>query len=305
MAGECFARFMELRGRRIIEAAGSLWHSTQMRIYMKIPFYEPCNLSAEELKRVMQAARLLGMRYSSLHQAGYPSGLYVCRRMRYDLSSIHPKQRAPVRRGLEACNIRPVEEAQLLAEGFQCNLDTMHRQRRFDSEFGDPRQWRRLVQAVRQCPAIRAIGAFIDGRLAAYAITYREDGWFHILHQMSSQDSLAKHPNHALTYELTRQAAEDTSIRAICYGLVGLVYGEGLHEYKLRFGYELLQQNSVFLLHPGVEKLLSNSVTIDAIASLRKLRPENQHLERIESVLLGARLARTVSTVAAGTPIVQ
>lgn len=296
MSGERFAQFMELRGRHIVEAAGALWYSTQMRIYMRIPFHEPCDPSAGDLRRVMRSARALGVRYPSLNQAGHPSGIYVCRHTRYDLSSVHPKQRAPVRRGLEACEIRPIEELQLLVEGFECNLDTMQRQNRFEAEFGDRRQWKRLVEAVKQCPSIQAIGAFIDGRLAAYAITYREDGWFHILHQMSRKNFLSQHPNHALTYELTRQAAEDASVQTICYGLVGLASGGGLDEYKRRFGYEVLPQNSVFLLHPGVDKFLSNSLTIDALRSLRKLLPENQQLRRIESVLVGARLARTCSS---------
>ncbi|MGA8596876.1 MAG: hypothetical protein WB676_19365 [Bryobacteraceae bacterium] len=292
MFGERFAQFMELRGRRIVEAAGALWYSTQMRIYMKIPFHEPCNPSADDLRRVMQIARALGVRYPSLNQAGYPSGIYVCRQTRYDLSCVHPKQRAPVRRGLEACEIRPIEEAQLLVEGLQCNLDTMKRQNRFETEFGDRRQWKRLVKAVQQCPSITAIGAFISGKLAAYAITNREDGWFHILHQMSRKDFLNQHPNHALTYELTKQAAEDASVHTICYGLVGLSSGTGLDEYKRRFGYEVLPQNSVFWLRPGVDKFLSNSLTIDALASLRKLLPKNQQLQRIESVLVGARRTR-------------
>jgi hypothetical protein len=303
MRGECFARFMELRDRHIVEAAGALWSSTQMRIYMRIPFHEPCDPSVSELASAMQKEKMLGARYPSLHQAGLPSGTYVCQRKSYDLSALHPKQRAPVRRGLEACEIRPVEEKQLLTEGLQCNLDTMRRQGRFDSEFGDLRKWRRLVQAIQKCPAINAMGAFIKGRLGAYAITCREDGWLHILHQMSSQAGLAEHPNHALTYELTRRVVEDASVEAICYGLVGLASTQGLHEYKLRFGYEVLPQNSVFLLHPGVEKFLTNRITMGAIRRLRTIRPRNQYLGRIESVLAGARLSRPEAPGVSSVPI--
>ncbi|MFZ0594498.1 MAG: hypothetical protein WAM39_28845 [Bryobacteraceae bacterium] len=303
MPGEFFAQFMQLRGRRIIEFAGTLWYSANMRIYMNIPFHEPLDLPRVQLAEMMRKTHMLGVRYPSLHRAGLPSGAYVFRQKHYDLSSIHQKQRAHVRRGLEGCEVRQVDEAELLVQGLKCNLDTMERQNRFDSEFGNPRQWQRLVKAAWQCPAVRVFGAFADGRLAAYAIICREDGWIQILHQMSRTDSLNFFPNHALTYTLTKACAEDPSVEGVCYGLAGLSSGEGLHQYKLRFGYELQQQNSVFLFHPGVEKLLSSSLVAKGVGLLRKARPENQRFKRIESVLTGARMTRFGSAAVNLAPV--
>lgn len=292
MSGELFAQFMQQRGRRILESAGTLWYSTNARIYLRIPFYEPFDPPRAELAAMMHRAHIVGVRYPSLRRAGLPSGVYLFRQKHYDLSSIHQKQRPRVRRGLESCEVREVDETELLVQGLQCNLDTMERQNRFDGEFGEPNKWRGLVNAVKKCQGVRAIGAFTNQRLAAYAITCREDGWIQILHQMSRRDSLDQFPNHALTYTLTKSAAEDSRVEGICYGVVGLSSGDGLHEYKLRFGYYVQQQNSVFLLHPGIEKLLSNSVAIDAIGMLRRMRPRDQTIARVESVLTGARMAR-------------
>jgi hypothetical protein len=292
MPGEFFAQFMHLRGRHIVESAGTRWYSTNMRIYMNIPFHQPLELPRAELMEMMRKNHMLGVRHPSLHRAGLPSGIYVFRQKRYDLYSIHQKHRAHVRRGLENCEIRQVDEAELLVQGLQCNLDTMERQNRFDSEFGDQRRWQRLVKAVQQCPAVSVTGAFVGGRLGAYAISCCEDGWIQILHQMSRPDALAAYPNHALTYTLTSDAAQDPSVEAVCYGLAGLSSGDGLQQYKLRFGYELQSQNSVFLFHPGVEKLLSSSVVVDGIGSLRRWRPKSEKFKRIESVLIGARMTR-------------
>jgi hypothetical protein len=230
------------------------------------------------------------VRYPSQHRPGLPSGIYVCREKAYDLSFVQPRQRTQVRRGLERCEVRAVDQPELLAQGFECNLDTMQRQKRFDSEFGERRQWRRLVGAIQKCPAINAFGAFTNGRLAAYAITCREGGWFHILHQMSRRDSLDQYPNHALSYKLTRDALQDPGVRAVCYGLIGLASGEGLHDYKLRLGYEVEPQNSVFLLHPRVERLLTGTLAARVVGLLRRARPDSERIERIDSVLRGARL---------------
>jgi hypothetical protein len=292
MPGECFAQFMELRGRRIIECSGKLWYSTKMRIYMNIPYHEPFDPPHAEVAEMMRKMHVLGVRYPSLCRAGLPSGIYICRQKSYGFSSLPPRQRTQVRRALERCEVRPADETELLIQGLQCNLDTMERQGRFDAEFAIEHKWSRLVSAVSKCPAISAIGAFVGGRLAAYAITCRENGWIHILHQMSRRDFLDQFPNHALTYTLTKAASEDSQLEGICFGLIGLSSGNGLHDYKLRFGYEVQQQHSVFLLHPAIEKLFGSSLAVHAIGALRNVRPRDQRFTQIEAVLVGARMSR-------------
>jgi hypothetical protein len=296
---------MELRGRRVLEHGGSLWYSTSMRIYMNIPFHVPLDVPRDELADMMRKERMLGVRYPSLHRHGLPSGIYVRRQKNYDLSSVHRKPRPRVRRSLEQCEVREVEEKELLVDGLQCNLDTMTRQNRFDREFGEPREWKRLVRATQKCPGVKVMGAFVDKRLAGYVITCREDGWLQLLHQMSRRDALDHFPNHALTYTLTKAAAEDPELEGVCYGLVGLSSGEGLHEYKLRMGYELEPQNSVFSVHPAVENLFSSSLVFNGIRLLRRARPHNERLERMESVFAGARIARFGPGAASHTPTFQ
>lgn len=298
MRDESFATFMEMRGRHISEAAGVLWYSTKAGIYMSIPLQETLNPLQVEVEQMLRKVRGLGVRFPSLGWAGLPSGAYVLRKKSYNLKSLVPKQRSCVQRGLESCQVRVVGDDQLFIEGLQCNLDTMERQGRFDSEFGDMRRWKRLVNAIRQCPNVGAIGAFVGDRLAAYLVTYREGRWFHILHQMSRRDALGSFPNHALTFQVTKDSAEDSEIDGVCYGLAGLTSGGGLHRYKLSFGYELVPHNSVFLLHPSLAVLTGSSLVLRLIRAQRRLQPGAQILGQIESVLEGARVSRLKSASA-------
>ena len=77
MPGESFAQFMQLRGHRIVEFAGTLWYSADMRIYMNIPFHVPLDLPRDEVAEMMRKAHMLGVRYPSLNRSGLPSGIYV------------------------------------------------------------------------------------------------------------------------------------------------------------------------------------------------------------------------------------
>jgi hypothetical protein len=165
----------------------------------------------------------------------------------------------------------------------------MARQGRYDPEFGEPRRWERFVEAAFACPGVSIKAAFSGSHLAAYMVTCREQKWLHILHQMSRQEDLPNFPNHLLTYAVTGQAAADASLEAVCYGYVPLFAADGLHEYKLRFGYETVPHRSAIQLHPALNALLNCPAARAAVRAARRLRREDQSVEIIERVLEGAR----------------
>jgi hypothetical protein len=185
--------------------------------------------------------------------------------------------------------VRPAEKGQLLDQGCALNLSTMARQGRYDPEFGEPRRWARLVEAAFDCPGVSFPAVFSGTRLAAYMVTCREQEWLHILHQMSRQEDLPDFPNHLLTYTVTAQAAADASLEAVCYGYVPLFAADGLHEYKLRFGYEMVPHLSAIELHPVLRAVVDHPLARAAVRAVRRLRRNDQHLETIETVLKGAR----------------
>jgi len=285
------AGFMALRGWRIVEAAGCWWHGVEGRFFMSVPYHLPQDPDAGELNQMLRSQRALGARFPSVNRPGLPSGLYVCRRKDYSIACVHAKQRSHVRRGLEAFTTRPVEQSELLRQGLQLNTDTMTRQGRYDPEFGEPARWGRLVKAVYGSPAVVAYGAFQEGRLAAYLITCRDGGWIHLMHQMSRTADLELHPNHALTFLVTKLACEDSAIEGVSYGIASLSSSPGLHEYKLRFGYEFLERSSVLHLNPLGAAVFRSSLLLGGVSLLRRAMPRDQRIEKLEAVLTGARLS--------------
>jgi hypothetical protein len=285
------AQFLELRGRRIVRACGTLWYTVPGRFLMSLPYQKMLDPNPEELRRVIREAGVFGARFPSLSWTGLESGLYVLRRRDYNIQSLHAKHRPRVRHGLQHFEVRLVEKAQLLEQGRALNLTTMARQGRYDPEFGEPRQWERFVEAAFACPGVSFPGVFSGPRLAAYMVTCREEKWLHILHQMSRQEDLANFPNHLLTYAVTSQAAADASLEAVCYGCVPLFAADGLHEYKLRFGYEMIPNHSAIQLHPLLKTIVDHPIARAAIRAARRLRRDDQRLETIETVLEGARVS--------------
>jgi hypothetical protein len=231
--GQGLARFFELRGREIAEAAGALWYSVPGRIFMSLPYQLLPDPDLAEVRAMLRRTRALGVRYPSVRRHGFQSGLYVCRDKNYDLDAVEPGLRAKVTQGLENCEVRRATVDEMLQQGHQLNLDTMTRQNRFDPEFGEVSAWRRLVHALDACREIVPWGAFVGHRLAAYAITCQENGWLHILHRMSRQQDWQLRPNQALDFTIMNQLAVDDALETVCYGWLchgsARMAGQGLH----------------------------------------------------------------------------
>jgi hypothetical protein len=295
--GLAMARFFELRGRRVVEACNALWYSVPNRFLMPLPYQQFLDPSPDAIDRLLISTGALGVRFCSNVWQGLPSGYYAFTGRSYDVQTVHIKHRPRVRKGLESYRIREVEESELLRQGFVLNHETMERQGRSDPEFLDMRLWTRFVKAISRCPGIGAIGAFAGSRLAAVMITCREDGWLQILHQMSRREDLPNFPNHALTYSVTKMAAEDATLEGVCYGLVPLIEADGLHEYKLRFRYEVVPAACAFHLHPKANPWLNNALVWQGVRVARTLRPTEQRLEMMETVLRGARLTSAAMAV--------
>jgi hypothetical protein len=286
---------MELRGRRVVKACGAVWYAVPGRFLMSLPYEAMLNPHPIELQRLIRETGVAGARFPSTQWTGLESGLYVLRHRAYDLDTVHPKQRPRVRRGQECFHIRPATRAQLMSQGRALNLSTMARQGRYDPEFGEKRRWETLVEAAFACSEVSFPAAFAGSNMAAYMVTCREHRWLHILSQMSRQDDLGNFPNHVLTYTVTQQAATDETLDAICYGYRPLFAADGLHEYKLRFGYEMIPHQSAIQFHPALTPLLTNRITHTAVRLARMFSPSSQHLETVESVLKGARSSRPIT----------
>ena len=287
--GSALARFLELRGRRIVRGCGTLWYAVPGRFLMSLPYQSMLNPDPAELRELILRAGASGARFPSMKWTGIPSGLYLLHRRPYKLDSLHAKHRPRVRRGQQCFEVRLAEKQQLLDQGLEVSLSTMGRQGRYDPEFGEPKKWEKFVEAVFACPEISCPAAFCGRRLGAFMITCREGNWLHILHQMSRQEDLPNFPNHLLTYTVTTQSLADPSLEVICYGYAPLFASDGLHEYKLRFGYEMVPHRSAIQLHPVLQTILNRRIVRSAVRLARRCRPDNQRIETLETVLEGAR----------------
>jgi hypothetical protein len=284
------ARFMALRGLRVVESLGVLWHSVGHGLYMSLPYHRRLDLDPRAVSETLAAMGAIGVRYPSLSIGGLTSGLYVCRRQGYEIGNLHRNFRSHVKHGLPFCEVRRLSERELVEDARQINLKGMRRQRRYDPEFGQVRRWRRFAEAVQQSPCVVPMGAFVDGQLASYAITCLEDNWLHILYKMTDLQLDARHPSQVLDFTITSRALAIPGLMAVSMGWSPLVPIAGLHEYKIRLGYDCEPQYSVIQLRTGLERVLNSWLGQMTMHGLRRTAGLSQTLRTALAVADGVRL---------------
>jgi hypothetical protein len=291
--GEALARFCEARGERIVELAGVLWVQYRRPFFQSLPYERRMDLEPGELEAELHAKRIVGVRYPTLTQVGWPSGIFVCDTRTFSIERLEPRRRREVQKGLSRCEIRPVDPDELLVHGPQLNLETMARQGRFDPEFGDPARWKRFVAAIRACPEVSIRGAFLDGRLAAYGVLCRDGAWQHLLFKMSRTADMVHGTNPAIDFAMLAEAASDPSLDGVTNSGLSFIHGsEQLHWYKQRLGYRLEHHEIAIRFHPALAPTLTAAPVVAAAAALSRSRPSDRRVELVARVLAGARRSR-------------
>ncbi len=292
MLGVKTAKFFERRGRRIEEFGGVLWHGMEKRTLIALPYHLDLSMAREDAERLLWKTNSAGIRYGSSGQAGSPCGIYTIRDKNYGFDNLSRSYRRDVKIGLKKCEVREVGGETLLSEGLRLNLDTMGRQGRWEAEYGEPKQFERLVRAIEDSDSVFALGSFVGERLGAYAICVREDGWLHHLHQFSLRELLNEHCNHALCFEMMRTQMAHPEVEAFCDGFAPLVALDGLDDFKKRQGCALEARNTVSVLHPLIDRTLASDTGRALLERLRVRRPQDQRIGRVVSIVDAARAAK-------------
>jgi hypothetical protein len=249
-------------------------------------------VAPDQLHRLLRREGMFALRYPSTDQAGLPAGLYICRDKNYSLPNVARGFRSAVKTGLSRCQIRRVGPEELLTQGLLCNRDTLLRQGRRNSEFSDPKRWRRFVESAWKVSAIEVTGAFVDGQLAAYQVGCLDDGCWNIAYAFSRSALLEHRPNHALMYSTLEQILRRPEVDSVCAGPKTVLIEDGLHDFKTRMGFNLEPHQVVIRFHPALEGTLASGAMLKVMRLLRKQRPSSTQILRTEAFLSAARAAR-------------
>lgn len=291
--GQNLAELYGRWGRCVFEAHGSYFTDTDPGSGMFTPVADHGDYSftrEQSAEILARGRRGWVLRYPTTTQSGLPGGAYVCTDPNYDLPHLAKRMRNYVRRGQEQCEVRPLDQAELTRFGLRLNMDTDQRHERMRPEFCDERRWASTAAAVFASPGAFAMGAYTGGELASYQVGVLDGCWAYALIQMSRTDLLEAHPNHVLDFAFHRFVFAQPGIRGVSIGPVPLRVNEGLHNYKIRMGFEVRARNTALRLHPWLAPVGTSAALAWAVARARQFGPLGARLEGLEIAIKGSRI---------------
>lgn len=281
-----YAKFCSAIGYNVLETPNSVWIGPKHGFFSRMPLYETTPPQGEELETLFDQTRIIGVNYAvETGNRGTISHNYFIRDQNYNMKNLNTNCRRNVQKGLQNCQVRPLDFNELYRLGMPLNLDTLNRQGRSDPLFSNAEHWKRLCRAGAASEQIEAWGAFVQGELGAYMITTRLGSVVSVLYTHSRTTLLNAHPSQALYFTMIQSMMHTPGVTAVYNGAQWLTTGKGLDRFKQGMGFVTEPVVFVTQLRPLANRLLLNRGVRRTISSLGPLLLSHDVHHRIEAVL--------------------
>lgn len=284
MSTEGFAKFLRDMGHTVRCEGGAYWYNSSAHIYMSFPFQREIDPKSLNISKVLGMDGLAA-RFACAPDAGRPSYRLVCDLADYGLSSLSQKARNQTKRGLERCEVRPVEANELLGHGIRLNRDTMERQGREISKGFDD-YWMKYFSTALKADGADVWGAFVDGELAAYLVSFRMEGCAHILIVRSDSRHLNLYPNNALLFTYIRETLGRGDIGQVSIGFESVQQGlESLDHFKSGLGFRKVETGQRIELAWWLRPFLRKPLAARLCGLLRNRGAKGERFAKLSGML--------------------
>lgn len=284
----------------IAGTGGTFWRRSGMLAISRIPFECLANPDPREVRHALWRGRAAVASYLTAPDAEHPANavLYLCTDRAYTLEKLSREMRRNVRHGLKKLRIEQLTADQLLNCGSRAFCDTRARNRLDD---GTLETFRARFEAFMQLPETVALGAWHGDELAAFMTITEVDDWAEI-GGYSRTDAHPYKPNETLVYATLTHYLVERGFRVVSYGLSSVELGSnavGLHNYKLKCGFEAYPVHRVFVPHPMLHPFVNPTVRWGVDLALR-IHKNSRMLKKMQGVL--ASLQGSTATLQAIHP---
>jgi hypothetical protein len=278
---------LEKHGTRALAGSDeTLWIRHESIGMERLPVFSTTEPASQELRRVCFKAPAVVLSYlrdpSELRPANAWS--YLCRNTSYQLGALSPSMRRNVQRGLNSLTIRQMSGEELLAHAIAVYCDS---RRKAGLSDGTPEGFLRRFSSQAGCPGHIFWGAWLGSTLAAFLSIREVENWAEIEGGFSLQDLLIHRPNDAMFYTVLSHYLVERGFSTVSYGLSSIQPGSnapGLHDFKIKVGFEAVPVRRVFALNP-ILKPLAGRAALKGLRITSAWFPRSRALKKAEGVL--------------------
>jgi len=230
---------------------GTFWTRHERWSMLRVPVFALNTPTQAEVRQALRRALVVSC--LELPSATKPANtvIYLCRHHACALEKLAAAMRRNVRRGTAALTIQPLSAEHVLQHGYPAYADTRRRAGLSDA---DRRSFERRFSERARSPANVYLGAWLGERLIAFLSITEVADWVEFESLFSCTDALKYRPNDTLLYHALRHYLVESPRALVSYGVrsVQSWAEEGLHQFKLKVGFEAQAVHRAFVLHPAL-----------------------------------------------------
>ena len=268
-------RFLaDAQGGRFFQTGSALWFETRRFVFDSAPAHRLVVLDRGEANHLFRSGAAI-IRYTCGSAEGSPSFEFICDDRDYGFHSLAADARRRVRRGLDSCAVKPIGMDLLASSGAAINRSVLERQGRGKGSFlVEDAQWKKYLNLCGTFSNVEAFGAFVEGRLCAFALAALLDDYCYLYHTHGHSDYLKQSPMNALVFTITREMLKRPEVVCVSQGVEPFLARPELEHFKLAMGYRKRPIRRQMLVNPVLQPFLSRPVRWAAERMLRGSRPQ-------------------------------
>lgn len=231
-----------------------LWIKHESFSAIRFPEFIISTPSESEIERVLKELNCLLISFCKLPQDEQKSNaiLYNCCDKNYNHNSLSKNVIRDIRIGGKNLSICFVDWHEILENGFKAFKDTRTRVGLSD---GNKKNFEARFRNFAMNEGHKALAAKLNGEIIAFMSLIVVDYFVIIQGSFSTDEHRRLCPNNALTDFLLNYFLKESNFEKVSYGLSSIqedASTDGLHNYKIRVGFEPINIQRVFLLHPYI-----------------------------------------------------
>ena len=250
-----YLSFLQNLGNRVVSGDKNyLWVKYEGLSAIRFPEFNTIEPGREEIRRVFKKLKCILLSYIIIpnDENFVNSTLYNCSDNEYEISRLSKNARRDIRIGERNLRVGFVNWDDLLAGGLKAFKETRSRVSLSD---GDEKSFRSRFTQFRSNPAHSAVAAWLGDEIIAFMSLIIVDDFVIIQGSFSTDDHRSLCPNNILANFVLSNFLNIRKFSTVCYGLSSIqenTQREGLHNYKVRIGFDAIPVQRIFLLHPRI-----------------------------------------------------
>ena len=227
--------FIELQKKTGLEfiTTGSIhWMNSNKNYAVSSPALEFSNPTLDDLEQILSKKNIWFVNFICEFTENNTNE-YSFTGSEYKLENFSSKIRNQIRKSLKSCEIKVPSFEEIVSQGIIINRETLSLHNRTVVYLTNEDLWMKYVKELMSSKDVYVYGAYVEGKLAAYAFFIKVNDKYYIYHPFSSRIYSKSAPMNGLLFTAINDFIkhDDTGVD-VSYGLASFFSMQGLDKFK-------------------------------------------------------------------------